>query len=91
MRNFPTVDIRHFWKPIDCLQNGGIALNQYKWNGLQNVMEIIRDFVPELAPAVICEYTHHAQTGLLKCQECSPFIENDDMKEEANSKLIINK
>jgi delta-aminolevulinic acid dehydratase/porphobilinogen synthase len=54
-------------------------------------MEIIRDFVPELAPAVICEYTHHAQTGLLKCQECLPFIENDDMKEEANSKLIINK
>jgi hypothetical protein len=40
---------------------------------------------------LICEYTHHAQTGLFKCQECSPFIENDDMKEEANSKLIINK
>jgi hypothetical protein len=56
---------------------------------LQNVMEFIRDFVRELAPSVICEYTHHAQSDLLKCHECSPFIENDDVKEEdATFKLI---
>jgi hypothetical protein len=83
---FPTVDIRHFWKPIDSDNpvptKRGIALNQYRWNGLQNVMDLIRDFVPELAPSVICEYTHHAQPDLLKCHECSPFIENDDVEEE---------
>jgi hypothetical protein len=91
--NFPTVDIRHFWIPIDSDKpvptKRGIALNQYKWNGLQNVMELIRAFVPELAPSVICKYTHHAQSDLLKCHECSSFIENDDVEEEdATFKLI---
>jgi hypothetical protein len=37
---FPTVDIRHFWIPIDSDKpvpsKRGIALNQYKRNGLQN-------------------------------------------------------
>jgi hypothetical protein len=90
---FATVDIRHFWKPSSSDKpvptKRGIALKQYTWNGLQNVIELIRDFVPEIASFVICEYTHHAQSDLLKCHECSPLIENDDVEEEdATFKLI---
>ena len=55
---YPTVDIRHFWKPegsrkIVATRNG-VALNKYKWEQLCKVMELIHDLVPELEHSVTC-------------------------------------
>ena len=86
----PTVDIRHFWKPLDSsapvATRKGVALYKMKWDKLKDVMDVIRDFVPELNSVTICEFSHHAQTDLLECKECSPFeeieVEEVDVEEE---------
>ena len=55
---YPTIDIRQFWVPDNSNKpvatKKGVALNLYKWERLCDVMELIRDFVPELDQASIC-------------------------------------
>ncbi|XP_052084376.1 uncharacterized protein LOC127721642 [Mytilus californianus] len=55
---FPTIDIRHFWKPQDSdkpvATKREIVLTKTKWERLCLVMEMIRDFIPELDKACIC-------------------------------------
>ncbi|CAC5420795.1 unnamed protein product [Mytilus coruscus] len=79
---FPTVDIRHFWRPQDAPKavatKRGVALNKFKWERLCYVMDLMIDFVPELNSGVICEFTHDNEMGILACKECNPFPETDE-------------
>lgn len=91
---FPTVDIRHFWKPTDSntpvATKKGVSLNIQKWEKLKNVADVIRDFVPALNSAVICEFTHHAQMDFFECKECSPFEDAEEISpnQEGNSEIM---
>ena len=82
---FPTVDIRQFWKPDVCgtpkATKKGLALSEYKWKRLCDVMELIREFVPELDKAVMCHETHPNEIELHACKECYPFETEDDTSE----------
>ena len=79
---YPTVDLRHFWKPENSdkpvATKRGIPLNKIKWEKLCDVMTIMTDFVPELNSAVICEYTHYNEKEMLNCSECYPFNEEEE-------------
>ena len=81
---FPTVDIRQFWKPDDSEKPGptrkGIALNRFKWERLCEVMELIRDFVPELDQAYICLESHPNEIELSACKECYPFDKPEESR-----------
>lgn len=85
-KQFPTVDIRHFWKPDDSNitvdTKRGIALNKSMWERLYDVMELIRDFVPELDGSVICYETHRNELEVAACKECSPFEQNQEHFQE---------
>lgn len=74
---YPTVDIRHFWKPENTNKpvatKRGVALNNVKWLRLCYAMDLMADFVPELNDGVICELTHNNEMGMLECKECTPF------------------
>jgi len=76
---YPTVDIRHFWKPkgsdIPVATKRGISLKKYKWERLCVAMQVMRDFAPELEEACICRFSHPNELELLACKECSPFEE----------------
>lgn len=79
---YPTVDIRHFWKPDDSEKpvatRRGVALNNFKWQKLCDVMSVMTDFVPELSTAVICEETHNNELEMMSCSECYPFQEKEE-------------
>lgn len=81
-QKFPTVDIRHFWKPVGVDKviptRKGLALNKRKWERLCNVMKIMRDFLPELNEALICYYSHQNELEAFSCKECYPF-ENEEV------------
>lgn len=87
---FPTVDIRHFWKPDNSdtpvATKKGIALSKYMWERLTFVMQVMRDFVPELDKSCTCYYLHSNETEALSCKECFPFNE-----EVSGMKLIMRK
>ena len=79
---YPTIYIRQFWKPENSSKHvatrKGIALNRSKWDCLCDVMELIRDFVPELDQVIICCESHSNEIELSACKECSPFEEEED-------------
>lgn len=85
-RKFPTVDLRHFWKPEDSNipvpTKRGVALIQQMWKHLCEVMELIRDFVPELDHELICFDTHRNQNEQMACNECCLFEPKEEMFEE---------
>lgn len=92
---YPTVDIRHFWKPKGSdkpvATKRGIALNKYKWERLCVAMQVMRDFVPELEEACICRFSHPNELELLACKECSPFEEeklDESPNQEGNFELM---
>ena len=74
---YPTVDIRHFWKPLDSdkpvATRKGVALNKHKWNRLCDTIQVMREFVPELDQTCICYYSHQNELESISCKECSPF------------------
>ena len=76
---YPTIDIRHFWKPQfedkPIPTRKGIVLTRKRFEKLQGVIQIIRDFVPELDRTVPCMMNddHQNQEGMLNCPECTPF------------------
>ncbi|CAG2238518.1 unnamed protein product [Mytilus edulis] len=82
---FPTVDIRHFWKPSDSDQpvptRKGVALNKYKWKRLCDTIVRMREFVPELNKASVCYYSHANELEALSCKECYPFEKEEEEEE----------
>lgn len=59
-KEFPLVDIRHYWKPDP---NGdfvpttiGLKLNRAKLQNLKNIASVIRDYIPQLMFQVPAEY-----------------------------------
>ncbi|KAK3109163.1 hypothetical protein FSP39_024437 [Pinctada imbricata] len=76
---YPTVNIRHYWKPDDAEQpvptKRGVMLNKFRLDNLRDAMEKLKEFVPEIEDAVPCMYgdDHMNQEGMLRCPECSPF------------------
>ena len=101
--DFPTVDIRHYWKPQDA--NGpiptkkGVTLTSDKFDRLKSTVYELRESVPELNDAQICmlSESHQNLLGVLSCPECSPFgyeaqeeeVMETDQSESQNS-LIVN-
>lgn len=79
---YPTVDIRHFWKPQNSEKpvatKRGIALNNFKWQKLCDAMTVMTDYVPELTTAVICQETHNNELEMMSCSECYPFQEEEE-------------
>lgn len=84
---YPTVDIRHFWKPLDSNKavptKRCVALNKTKWNTLRSVFGMMTDFVPELINGVIC--SHDNENGMLECEECNPFHDRNEEKDDENT------
>lgn len=74
---YPTVDIRHFWKPVESdkpvASRKGVALNIHKWNRLCDTIQVMREYVPELDQTCICYYSHQNELESISCKECSPF------------------
>lgn len=76
---YPTVDIRHFWKPNDAVEpvptRKGVTLNNQKLTRLLQVVEQVREYVPELNQTELCAFSesHLNQLGMLSCPECTPF------------------
>lgn len=76
---YPTVDIRHFWKPNDAVEpvptRKGVTLNNQKLTRLLQVVEQVRECVPELNQTELCAFSesHQNQLGMLSCPECTPF------------------
>ena len=81
---FPTVDIRHFWKPFDCDKpvptRKGVALNRHKWSRLCDTMDVMREFVPELNTTAVCYDSHRNDLEALSCKECYPFEREEQWK-----------
>jgi hypothetical protein len=79
---YPTMDIRHFWKPLDSdkpvATGKGVALSKHKWDRLCNTMQVMREFVPELDQACVCYYSHQNELESISCKECSPFEEEEE-------------
>ena len=78
---FPTVDIRHFWKPLESDKpvptRKGVALNRYKWSRLCDTIQVMREFVPELNTATVCYDSHPNDLEAISCKECYPFEEEE--------------
>ncbi|KAK3107450.1 hypothetical protein FSP39_014931 [Pinctada imbricata] len=80
---YPTVDIRHFWKPDDAPEpiptKKGVTLNRNKLAKLRDALEEMHESVPELKDTELCMFSesHQNQFGMLKCPECTPFGYND--------------
>ncbi|KAK3104646.1 hypothetical protein FSP39_007059 [Pinctada imbricata] len=74
---YPTVNIRHYWKPDDAEQpvptKRGVMLNKFRLDNLRDAMEKLKEFVPEIEDAVPCMYgdDHMNQEGMLRCPECA--------------------
>lgn len=77
--DFPTVDIRHYWKPDDANEpiptKKGITLTRDKFDRLRYAVCELRENVPELNDTQLCmlSESHQNQLGVLSCSECSPF------------------
>lgn len=73
------MDIRHFWKPNDAVEpvptRKGVTLNNQKLTRLLQVVEQVRECVPELNQTELCAFSesHQNQLGMLSCPECTPF------------------
>lgn len=59
-KEYPLLDLRHYWKPDP---NGdfipttkGVKLNRRKLENLKNIIDIIRDFIPQLKEHDVVEY-----------------------------------
>ena len=82
---YPTVDIRHFWKPqssaIRVPTKKGVVLTRRRFENLRDAIKQIREFVPELEETVPCmmQDDHQNQEGMLRCPECTPFGYDDDV------------
>ena len=82
---YPTVNIRHFWKPEDATEpkptRKGVMLTRYRFRKLQEILNDINGHVPELEDIVPCIFQddHMNQEGMLQCPECTPFGYNDFM------------
>ena len=76
---YATVDVRHFWKPDDAVEpvptRKGVTLNKQKLARLLEVVEEVRECVPELNDTELCAFSesHQNQLGMLNCPECTPF------------------
>ncbi|CAC5359491.1 unnamed protein product [Mytilus coruscus] len=90
---FPTVDIRQFWQPKASdkarATKRGISLNKFKWERLCDVMDIIREFLPEIEQAEICYETHANELELTSCRECYPF-DQDDVEGDEKDEVSLN-
>lgn len=90
---YPTVDIRHFWKPDDALEpvptRKGVSLNKNKFARLRDAIEEMHEYAPELKDAEFCmlSESHQNQLGMLSCPECTPFgyDPQDNMSMECNA------
>ena len=82
---FPTVDIRHFWKPSDSDKpvptKKGVVLNRKKWIRLCDTVQVMREFVPELNTTAVCFDSHLNDLEALSCKECFPFEKEEEWKE----------
>lgn len=78
---YPTMDIRHFWKPLysdkPVATGKGVALSKHKWDRLCDTMQVMREFGPELDQACVCYYSHQNELESISCKECSPFEEEE--------------
>ncbi|XP_061170461.1 uncharacterized protein LOC133179791 [Saccostrea echinata] len=80
---YPTVDIRHFWKPDDAQEpiptKKGVTLNRNKLARLRDALNEIHESVPELKDTELCMFSesHQNQLGMLNCPECTPFGYDD--------------
>uniref|UniRef100_A0A8W8P1B1 Transcriptional coactivator p15 (PC4) C-terminal domain-containing protein n=1 Tax=Magallana gigas TaxID=29159 RepID=A0A8W8P1B1_MAGGI len=80
---YPTVDIRHFWKPDDAPEpiptKKGVTLNRNKLARLRDALNEIHECVPELQDTELCMFSdsHQNQIGMLNCTECTPFGYDD--------------
>ncbi|KAK3105617.1 hypothetical protein FSP39_001917 [Pinctada imbricata] len=76
---YPIVNIRHYWKPDDAEDpvptKRGVMLNKFRLDNLREVMEKMKDFVPEIEETLPCMYgdDHMNQEGMIRCRECNPF------------------
>ncbi|XP_061191758.1 uncharacterized protein LOC133200003 [Saccostrea echinata] len=76
---YSTVDIRHFWKPVDAQEpiptKKGVTLNTHKLIKLLEVVDEMKEYVPELNDVELCMLSdsHQNQLGMLSCPECTPF------------------
>ncbi|XP_052696294.1 uncharacterized protein LOC128174908 [Crassostrea angulata] len=83
---YPTVDIRHFWKPDDASEpiptKKGVTLNRNKLARLTDALNEIHECVPELQDTELCMFSdsHQNQLGMLNCPECTPFGYDDQNK-----------
>ncbi|XP_061170452.1 uncharacterized protein LOC133179778 [Saccostrea echinata] len=90
---YPTVDIRHFWKPDNVQEpiptRKGVTLNKNKFVRLRDVIEELHGYVPELKDVDFCmlSESHQNQLGMLSCPECTPFgyDPQDNMSMECNA------
>lgn len=77
---YPTVDIRHFWRPDDSPEpiptKKGVTLNRNKLARLRDALEEIHESVPDLKDTELCmlSESHQNQLGMLNCLECTPFL-----------------
>ncbi|XP_052692814.1 uncharacterized protein LOC128171101 [Crassostrea angulata] len=80
---YPTVDIRHFWKPDDAPEpiptKKGVTLIRNKLVRLRDALNEINECVPELQDTELCMFSdsHQNQIGMLNCTECTPFGYDD--------------
>lgn len=89
---YPTVDIRHFWKPDDAPEpiptKKGVTLNGNKLARLRDALQEMHESVPELKDTELCMFSesHQNQLGMLNCPECTPFgyDAQDNMSKECN-------
>jgi hypothetical protein len=71
---YTTINIRHFWKPVGASQalptKRSIVLKKVNWEWLKHSITLIRDYVPELNDAHICQYSedHTNVMGMLTYQ-----------------------
>lgn len=83
---YPTVDIRHFWKPDDASEpiptKKGVTLNRNKLARLTDALNEIHECVLELQDTELCMFSdsHQNQLGMLNCPECTPFGYDDQNK-----------
>lgn len=59
-KEYPLLDLRHYWKPNpkgDFIPTTkGVKLNRTKLENLKNIIDIIRDFIPQLKEHDVVEY-----------------------------------
>ncbi|XP_061170626.1 uncharacterized protein LOC133180024 [Saccostrea echinata] len=91
--DYPTVDVRHFWKPDNVPEpiptKKGVTLNKHKLSRLRDALEEMHESVPELKDTElsILSESHQNQLGMLSCPECTPFgyDSQDNMSMECNA------